>query len=274
MIIRSNHNVFMETLSPYLELPKDELIYDDGEPLETNRHRIAMNVLIDSIYQAFLPRQDFFAGGNMCVYYSAKQRMNRDFRGPDFFVTLNVDGTLDRKAWIVWQENGRYPDIIVELMSDYTANVDKTDKKTLYEQIFKTREYYIYDPYDATSLQGWRLNGQQTYSEILVDQRGWLFSETLQLYLGTWEGKVLNESAFWLRFYDLQGNLVLLPKEEAEIEHQRANSERQRAETERQQAEMERQRADTERRRAEAEKQRADLLAEKLKELGVDPNEI
>ncbi len=271
----------METLSPYLELPKDELIYDDGEPLETNRHRIAMNVLIDSVYQAFLPRQDFFAGGNMFVYYSATQRMNRDFRGPDFFVTLNVDGTLDRKAWIVWQENGRYPDVIVELMSDSTANIDKTDKKTLYEQIFKTREYYIYDPYDATSLQGWRLNGQQTYTEIVADQRGWLFCETLQLYLGTWEGKVLNEVAFWLRFYDKQRNLVLLPKEEAEIEHQRAEMERQqaamerqRAETERQRADAERQQAEIERKRAETERKRADLLAAKLKELGVDPNEL
>ena len=264
----------METLSPYLKLPKDELIYDDGEPLETNRHRIAMNVLIDSVYQAFLPRQDFFAGGNMFVYYSSTQRMNRDFRGPDFFVTLNVDGSLDRKAWIVWQENGRYPDVIVELMSDSTANIDKTDKKALYEQIFKTREYYIYDPYDATSLQGWRLNGQQTYAEIVPDQRGWLFCETLKLYLGTWEGKVLNEVAVWLRFYDQQGNLVLLPREEAELEHQRAEAERQRAETERQQAKAERQRADSERQRAETERQRAERLAKRLRELGVDPNEV
>jgi hypothetical protein len=40
------------------EPPKD-LIFDDGEPLESNRHRIAMNVLIDSILQAFQDRDDF-----------------------------------------------------------------------------------------------------------------------------------------------------------------------------------------------------------------------
>ena len=28
--------------------PPTNLIFDDGEPLESNRHRIAMNVLIDS----------------------------------------------------------------------------------------------------------------------------------------------------------------------------------------------------------------------------------
>ena len=44
--------------------------------------------------------------------------MNRDFRGPDFFVVLDVDGEVDRKSWIVWEENGRYPDVIVELMSN------------------------------------------------------------------------------------------------------------------------------------------------------------
>ena len=35
-------------------LPTD-LIFDDGEPLETNRHRIAMNTLIRSLQQAWAP---------------------------------------------------------------------------------------------------------------------------------------------------------------------------------------------------------------------------
>jgi Uma2 family endonuclease len=60
--------------------------------LETNRHRIAMNVLIDSALQALSGRPDCFTGGNMFVYYSRNQAMNRDFRGPDFFVALDVEG--------------------------------------------------------------------------------------------------------------------------------------------------------------------------------------
>nr|WP_199317193.1 hypothetical protein [Chroococcidiopsis sp. [FACHB-1243]] len=48
--------------------PPSDLIFDDGEPLETNRHRIAMNVLIDSALLALSDRSDFFAGGNMFVY--------------------------------------------------------------------------------------------------------------------------------------------------------------------------------------------------------------
>jgi len=43
--------------------------------------------------------------------------MNRDFRGPDFSVALDVAGDLERQGWVVWEEEGRYSDVIVELMS-------------------------------------------------------------------------------------------------------------------------------------------------------------
>lgn len=84
-------------------LPPTDLIFDDGEPLETNRHRIAMNLLIRSVQQALVDRTDFFTGGNMFVYYSRDQVMNRDFRGPDFFVALDVDGSKERQGWVVWE---------------------------------------------------------------------------------------------------------------------------------------------------------------------------
>ena len=38
-------------------MPPTDLIFDDGEPLETNRHRIAMNVLIRSRHQALADRR-------------------------------------------------------------------------------------------------------------------------------------------------------------------------------------------------------------------------
>jgi hypothetical protein len=44
----------------------------------------------------------------------------------------------------------------------------------------------------------------------------------LGLWLGVWLGSIQRENAPWLRFYDQEGNLVLLPAELAEIEHQRA----------------------------------------------------
>lgn len=251
--------------------PPTNLIFDDGVPLESNRHRIAMNVLIDSALTALQDRPDSFVGGNMFIYYSREQAMNRDFRGPDFFVALDVDGKRDRKGWVVWEEEGRYPDVIVELMSPSTTKVDLGEKKQLYARTFHTANYYVYDPFDATTLQGWCLNRGAEYQPLTPSDRGWLWCESLGLWLGTWEGQLRREPATgtcaWLRFFDQQGNLVLLPEEIAEQEKQEAEQERHRAEQERQRAEYEMQ-------RAEAEMQRAERLATRLRELGEDPDRL
>lgn len=228
------------------ELPPTDLIFDDGETLESNRHRIAMNALIEAVTLAYQGREDYFAGGNMFVYYSVEQARNRDFRGPDVFVTLNVDGTKQRQGWVVWEEHGRYPDVIIELMSPSTAATDKGKKKTLYEQTFKTGHYFIYDPFAPKSLQGWKLGASWRYEKIQADERGWLWCDSLGLWLGTWSGTILRESATWLRFYDEAGNLVKLSFELAEEERERAD-------------------------RAQ---EKAEKLAARLKELGVDPDEL
>ena len=249
-------------------IPPTNLVFDDGEPLETHRHRIAMNVLIDAALSALAEREDFFVGGNMFVYYSRQQVMNRDFRGPDFFVALDVDGNRERQGWVIWEEDGRYPDVIVELMSPSTAKIDKGVKKTLYERTFHTADYYVYNPFDPNSLEGWHLDEKQRYQPLVANEYGWLWCETLGLWLGTWEGSIRREpptgTCHWLRFYDRQGNLVLL----------QAEAERQRAEAERQQAEAERQRAEAERQRAEAERRRAERLAARLRDLGEDPDSL
>ncbi|MGJ3249256.1 MAG: Uma2 family endonuclease [Elainellaceae cyanobacterium] len=242
--------------------PPTELIFDDGEPLESNRHRIAMNVLIDSMLTAFEGRTDYFAGGNMFVYYSREQAMNRDFRGPDFFVALGVDGSRERQGWVVWEEGGRYPDVIVELMSPSTANVDKGVKKELYAHTFRTRNYFVYDPFDPESLEGWQLDSAQTYQPLSPNEEGWLWCDTLQLWLGTWEGQIRREppteSCHWLRFYDSDKNLVLIPHEIAQQRQQDIERERQRVQREQE--------------RAQREQERANRLAARLRELGENPD--
>lgn len=223
--------------------PPTDLIFDDGEPLESDRHRIGMTVLIRSLNQAYAERNDFFCGGNMFIYFSREQVFNRDFRGPDFFAVLDIDGSYPRQAWVTWDEQGRYPDVIVELMSASTSPIDLTTKKDLYERTFKTSNYFIYDPFNPHSLQGWQLGNNQRYQELTPNHQGWLWCEALGLWLGIWEGMIDRESAVWLRFYDREGRLVLLP-EEAAIQ------------------------------RAEMEAQRAERLAAKLRELGLDPNDL
>ncbi|MGC9505571.1 Uma2 family endonuclease [Baaleninema sp.] len=260
-------------------MPPTDLIFDDGEPLESNRHRIAMNLLIESADSALAERNDSFVGGNMFIYYSSRQARNRDFRGPDFFAVLGVEENRDRQGWVVWEENGRYPDVIVELMSPSTAKFDLNEKKQIYERTFRTPDYFVFDPFDRNSLRGWHLDTDAGgYQELEPNERGWLWSSQLNMWLGIWEGSILHVETFWLRFYDAEGNLVLCPDEkaqqEAEKAQQRAEAERQRAEQERQRAEQERQRAEQERQQAEQERRRGDRLAAKLRELGIEPETL
>jgi Uma2 family endonuclease len=52
----------------------------------------------------------------------------------------------DRKSWVIWQEEGRYPNVIVELLSDSTAASDKELKKQIYQDIFRTPKYFWFEP--------------------------------------------------------------------------------------------------------------------------------
>ena len=186
---------------PALKLPTE-----DGEPLESSWHRAEINLLIETLGVHRREKEDYYAGGNMFVYYSLEQVRSREYRGPDFFAVLDVDGSHDRQAWVVWEEGGRYPDVIVELLSPSTANVDLTTKKTLYEQTFRTGEYFCYDP-ETQYLRGWRLAGRG-YEALELSDQGRLWSESLGLWLGLWEGRYLKHNEVWLRFYDGAGGLV------------------------------------------------------------------
>ncbi len=233
------------------ELATLELPSEDGIPLETNWHRIEMNLLIDSVHYHWRERSDYFAGGNMFIYFSTKQVRNQDYRGPDVFVVDQVDGTCDRDSWVIWNEEGRYPDLIIELASPSTIDIDLGEKKWLYEKTFHTQEYFCYDP-EAERLSGWQLEHGR-YIDLKPNEQGWLWSETLRLWLGIWQGEFQRVHARWLRFYTTEGQLSLVL---AEAESQRAEAASQRAEEASQRAETETKRADA----AEAEVERLKAL--------------
>lgn len=183
-----------------------ELVETDGEPLESPWHRAAINLLIESILEHWRGRTDFFVGGNMFIYYSRTQARNRKYKGPDFFFVNQVDGARKRRYWWVYEEDGRFPDVIIELNSPTTIKADFTTKKELYEKRFKTPEYYCYDP-DSLALVGWRL-GYKGYEPIQPNERGWLWSDQLRLWVGVWKGQYLGTNETWLRFYDESRELV------------------------------------------------------------------
>jgi hypothetical protein len=146
--------------------------------------------------------------------------------------------------------------VIIELLSPTTADEDLGPKKDLYEQVFKTFEYFCVNP-DGHTLQGWRLV-ETRYVPLHPNEHGWLWSESLQLWLGFQSGSFQGTVDMWGRFFEPSGRLVPISGEVADAERERAEAERGRADAERERAEAERGRADAERERAEAERGRAD----------------
>jgi len=224
-----------------------ELPEEDEVPLESYYHRLQINLLHELTYQLFKNRTDFYCGGNMFLYYDLQQaegviqsvqgeRSSAPYKGPDFFVVLGgVDGTKDRKRWVVWHEGGRYPDVIIEITSPSTKSKDTEDNLLLYSKVFRTREYYWYDE-EAGELAGYRLEGDE-YVPIVPSARGWLWSEVLGVWLGVSDAPFLGWRYRWLRYYDAEGRLV---PTEAEQERQRAEQERLlREQAERRLAELE-----------------------------------
>ncbi len=63
-----------------------ELPCDDGIPMETQRHKLQMDILMETLVPWLREREDGYVGGNMFIYFSAAQVKNQDFRGPDFLL--------------------------------------------------------------------------------------------------------------------------------------------------------------------------------------------
>lgn len=242
-----------------LEIPpgEDELLTEDGEPMESARHRQQGNLLLETLNLLWQGRDDFYAGGSMFLYFSETQVKKNQFRGPDFFLVLRTT-RRERKAWVLWKEDGQAPDLVVELLSPSTEAMDRGPKMRVYEQLLRVPDYILYDPWTGT-LEAYRLL-HGSYAPLQPDADGRLSLPQLGLSLAIWHGIYQMIEAPWLRWYTMEGEL--LPTEaEARLQvEQRAAAESQRAAAESQRAAAEI------RARIEAE-ERARALEQRLAEL-------
>jgi len=145
-----------ETLEEEIIFPPGDL-YSDEPPVESELHLRQIILLIQCLERLWRSRQDFYAAGNLTIYYSPRQLKSEDFRGPDFFVVLGTE-RKSRKSWVVWEENGQYPHVIVEILCKKTASVDRGLKKQIYQNTFRTPEYFGFDP-DTLEFEGFILLG-------------------------------------------------------------------------------------------------------------------
>lgn len=160
----------------------DEIQYpeSDGKPMaETELHQDWMIRLRDIVRLRY-HGQRVYVAGNLLVYY--QQGDPRRSVAPDLFVVLDCDPGR-RRTFKIWEE-GKTPDMVIEVTSESTRREDEVTKPQVYARM-GVPEYFLYDPtsdYLNPPLQGFRL-GRGKYKRIQPDTSGALACERLGLLL-------------------------------------------------------------------------------------------
>ena len=147
-----------------------------------------------------------YVSGNLLVFYVRGDK--RRHLSPDVFVVRGV-AKHARPNYLLWEE-GRAPQVVIELTSSSTRREDLETKFELYRDTLRVQEYFLFDPrrdYLDPPLRGYRLR-QGEYRPIRPTAAGRLPSRVLGLELER-VGQVL-------RLYDpSSGGWLPTPQERA-----------------------------------------------------------
>ena len=273
---------------PLIETPSEVygLMTEDETPVDNLPSEKQQRLLTEPLYSSWAgpgEGRPFLAAANVGVFYLLRSPAIV----PDVFLSLDVEVPDDwwqkeHRSYFLW-EFGKPPDVAIEIVSN-TEGEENGEKKKKYARM-RVGYYVIYDPQRQIMpdvLTVYRLH------DFTYERQDPAQLSSLKLGLTMWEGTYEGKREDWLRWTDENGDLIPTGRERAEQERQRADeeyqraeqerqraeAEYQRAEQERQRAEAEYQRAEQERQRAEAEYQRAERLAEMLRRLGKDPDQV
>jgi Uma2 family endonuclease len=224
------------------QLKKTEIIYPDcdGQPMSDNTLQFSWIVKIkENLEILFANDPDVFVAGDLLWYPAEGSNTTR--RAPDVMVAFGRPKGY-RGSYQQWLEDNIAPQVVFEILSPGNRLAEMTAKFEFYDQ-YGAEEYYIYDP-DRVDFTGWlrqagRLQGISNISGWVSPRLGVKFE--------------LNDE---LEIYTPAGELFLSPLEIS----QKADAAL--LEVDRQQA------------RADTAEQKAALMAVKLRELGLDPDNM
>lgn len=140
----------------------------DGQPMaESDYQLIWLVYLLNALRTYFAAEQDVYVGANLMLYY---EKGNPEASvAPDIFVVKGVPNKL-RDTYKVWEE-GKVPDLVIEILSKSTVMKDKAMKRGLYAEL-GVQEYVLFDPkfkYLNPAIQGYRLV-EDHYEPLTVSQ--------------------------------------------------------------------------------------------------------
>jgi hypothetical protein len=225
------------------------LIIDDGEPVDNTFSEKQQALLTRTLYSSWTPpvekrskaKRKFWAASNVGIFVSAHE----SGIAPDVFVSLDVQAPQDaiRKAYFLW-DCGKFPELVIEIVSN-TKGGEISRKHNRYEQM-GIRYYVVFDPFHyfkGEVLQVFAL--QEGVYQPTTEH----YFPCLGLGLKLWHGDFEDIKTTYLRWCDRKGKLLPTADERAK-------------------------RAKSEAARAKSEAARAAKLAAKLRELGIDPDQI
>ena len=226
---------------------------------------IILTSSIEPILQKIHPDGRYCIGQDSGIYWHLTEPLEKGAEAPDWFYVPNVAPLLDgeyRRSYVMWKEIVA-PLIAIEFVSgngsderDATpaGETEKAGKFWVYEQAIRIPFYAIFEPKKALVEVYHLVDGR--YEKMLPNDRGHFSIAAMDVEIGVMEDAGIH----WLRWWDRSGNLLLTGDERAESAELIAEQERLNAEQERfakEQAE-----------------QKAHRLAEKLREMGIDPDRI
>lgn len=237
-------------LSPDLKkaLPStDELPCSDDTPVDNEDQNFLPNVLLFLLNSIWANRIDWFFAVDMAVYHTTGVNPRVPVV-PDAFLSVGVERKKNgksRRSYAVWEENDVVPILTLEMVS-HTPGGEYDEKMAIYAKlgvlyyVIYNPEYWLRDqhqPFEVYKL----VNGSY---QLQIGEPYWM--NEVGLAIGRYQGTVAGIQQELLAWYNQQSDRYLMPEEQAQQE----------------------------RTRAEQERTRAEQLAQYLRSLGIDPDNL
>ncbi len=290
-----------ESLPTMYDLPSE---FPDEPGLPDEFHDLQPQLLSRTLQLRDYAASNRFTGTDLNVYYDLNH--TGWHKRPDWFLAVDVPRAYDesqqpRMSYVVWQEQ-QVPTVVVEFLSLNTerqdlgrfygeadrifdeemmlknpASVPKLltdeeraskqtppDKFTVYEQYLKVPHYIVYSRY-TSRLRYFKHDGLRYQEQpVQKNQAPAIWLPDLKIGLGVWDDYFEDLLGPWLRWCNEDGNWFLTDIEKERLEKEAAQKTMQEAQTAAQEAQTEAQQA----------QERTGKLAQKLRELGIDPDNI
>lgn len=248
MTLAKSSELGITHLPDHTELPESDGTFVKN--FQEHFQSILLTDSITSVLQQLYPDHQYSIGQDSGIYWRLTEPPERGAEAPDWFYVPNVPPMLNgkfRRSYVLWQEYVA-PLIVLEFVSgDGTEERDKTPitgKFWVYEQAIRVPFYGIYEVNKASVEVYHLVDGH--YELVPANERGHYSILPMGVELGIWQGQYNNIEAPWLRWWDAQGNLLLSSDEKS------------------QQLALQ----------LQQEQQRAERLAERLRQLGIDPDQL